>query len=151
MRKKITLISALVVVCIVLFAKWNTEIYIINDGCYFDIDYQISIDNNIIISDSIIYPYWYQYYAEKKMKWGFHKIKVSINKANVTQTKTIFLLPNQDIRIDFEPSNKLLLEFATEDIKEFFNKQSILRQDSFFEARKESFFVIRSWWNKGLD
>ena len=146
----ILVLSLIVVVCIV-FVKWNTDIYgVSGGGCYYEIDYQISIDNEIIISDSIPsktrQPFGLFNYTNKKMKWGFHKIKTSSNKANVTQTKTIFLLPYQFISIDFVPSNKLLLEFATEDINEFCNKQEILHEDSIFETGKKSFFFVESRW-----
>ena len=113
MKKIFILISLFIVIFIIMFCciKVNTSIYIGDHSGRIRpyVDIQLKIDGNVILNDSLTHyihclP---EFEVRKKLSWGFHKISISSNKENVKKEKTIFLLPNQYIYIEFFPADTL--------------------------------------------
>jgi len=108
--KLIVVIFTVFILC--LFLKVNTNIFIgdySNNCC--KIDVQIKIDNKQILNDSLsCNPLTGNYRLKEMLKYGLHKIYIHSNRANVSQTEMIFLLPYQYISIEFFPSDTLCLE-----------------------------------------
>lgn len=92
-------ITSLIVIFF-FFLKVKTSIYCIQD--YLSnrdiVDIQISIDDQIVLKDSVMdFPFTV---INRKLKYGIHEIKVRSEKVDIEQTKRIFLLPYQYIIVE---------------------------------------------------
>jgi hypothetical protein len=109
MKKRILLCVIIALLVIFAFIKINTNIYV-GDYSYntrIGIDVQLKIDDKLILNDSLKTGLYPTTFLSKKMRYGFHKINVSSIIADVNQEKTIFLLPNQFIYVEFFPADTL--------------------------------------------
>jgi hypothetical protein len=110
-KKKILLCAIVALFVIFSFIKRNISIYAGDfswDAC--SIDIQLKIDDKLIFNDSLYSHPYIPVILKEKLKYGFHKINVSSKKANVNQEKTVLLLPNQYIYIEFFSADTLCLE-----------------------------------------
>ncbi|MCL1868288.1 MAG: hypothetical protein FWF72_05015, partial [Paludibacter sp.] len=110
MKRKIIIVCVLIVIVFLMFFKQNTKIYIGNYN-WKSIDFVLQIDSTEIVKDSLFCsPYQSNLYF-KNLKYGFHKISIKSNEAQITQTENIFLLPFQFICIEFWGADSIMVYF----------------------------------------
>ena len=108
-HKYIVGVAALIIVVIVLFLflrKVETTFYIGIANPSKNIDVQVKIDNNKLFSDTINYNPFKYIIIKKQLKGGFHKLKVHSVKANLSVEKTLFLIFNQHVIIEYFPEGR---------------------------------------------
>lgn len=94
----------IVVIGLYLFLrKVETTFYIGIANQAKNIDLQIKIDNNKIFNDTIKYNPFKYIIIKKQLKGGFHKLEVQSVKANLSVEKTILLILNQHVIIEYFP------------------------------------------------
>lgn len=128
MRKIIKLISIICILIIVLslfLVKHDTKIYIGNESInksLTNIDVQIRIDNRLIYSGCNVRSNpWSFPYIEKKLRYGFHYIKVSSKEAAIEESRIVFLIFNQYISVMFYSAEQTKENVPSFDIYTGFN------------------------------
>ncbi|WP_196938659.1 hypothetical protein [Sphingobacterium pedocola] len=76
-----------------------------SDG--YSIDAEVKVDGEVITKDSINNnPYKYKT-IKKKLGVGFRKVEVLSERADAYSVRTIFVLPNQYLLLEFLPSMEI--------------------------------------------
>ena len=130
MKRTISIAILLLIILMLTFSfmKMRTNIYI-GDYSYHNIypkiDFQLEIDNKLILNDSLSCNPFNSIKIKENLRFGFHRVNISSESANINQEKKIFLLPNQYILIEFFPfgffGSSLEKNMACFDIRNTFN------------------------------
>lgn len=109
MKKKPRYIIGVIVFIIVVIGlylflrKVETTFYIGIANPAKNVDLQVKIDNNKIFSDTVKYNPFKYIIIKKQMRGGFHKLNVQSEDANLFVEKTILLIFNQHVIIEYFP------------------------------------------------
>ncbi|TJY65418.1 hypothetical protein FAZ19_09720 [Sphingobacterium alkalisoli] len=124
-RKIIIWMFVLALITFFLFGlKYETTIYLgmsspTSDG--YSIDAEVKVDGEVITKDSINNnPYKYKT-IKKTLGIGFRKVEVLSERADAYSVRTIFVLPNQHVLIEFYPGIQNLRKVPEFDISYGFN------------------------------
>lgn len=106
MRNKVLyLIIFIIIITLIggVLYKKETDIYLSLAGHspHDNIDMQVTIDNEIIFSDTVYYSAFIPKKINLPMRLGFHKIFVKSKSLKIEKNKTIFLFLNQYILVEF--------------------------------------------------
>lgn len=146
----------ILLISIFCFIKFNTNIYVGNYSYDpYSIDIQLKIDNKLILNDTLVSSPFFPVIVKEKLRYGFHKVEISSQNANIKQESKLFLLPNQHISIEFLGADTVRLKekIPYKEKIPLNEKDSI--ENAFFLSvdtmktvvRPESTFIIESSFN----
>ncbi|GEM_PF-2606385 len=158
MKRKIIVITSFFI-CLIFtfcFLKMKTDIYIgdySSDCC--SIDIRLKVDNKLVLDDSLFSSSYKTTVVKERLRCGFHTVDISSKKAALNQSKTIFLLPNQHVYIEFFSADTLCLEEKLRAYETFPFRRDTLIDDDLFHIpdtaaiieNYESSFWIESRFN----
>lgn len=104
------LILAISIIVFISFGKVKTTFYIGSPFAIKNFDITATIDNYIVFKDSINKSKPLYNMIEKKLRVGFHTLRVTSEKMNIDTTKSLFIIWNQHIVIGYFPKDEYGLE-----------------------------------------
>lgn len=109
LKNYIFILVFILLVCSILYlGTRNLTIYIGIANSSKNIDAEILIDDTVIYNDTLKYnPYEYKI-IKKKLKRGFHTIKINSNKGEVTLNDRFFVILNQHLVVEYYPKSDMV-------------------------------------------